>query len=182
LGVGLDSRAALCLLTGVIADTIGFRTANTTPETLAVAQRLMAAGAPLVEVTQQLFYRRPLAALRLTGRAVDQLEVRGRVGLTALSQRDFAELAVPLAEARGISSYLAAAAELDVVAVLTERGDGSVDVSLRARPGVSLVAAAIALGGGGHPQAAGARLSADLAATRAATWAALAAHGLGQGD
>jgi phosphoesterase RecJ-like protein len=159
---------------------MGFRTPNTTPGTLAVAQRLMASGAGLAEINQQVFYRRPLAALRLIGLAVTQLEVRGRSGLTWLARADFARLGVPLAEARGISSFLASARELDVVAVLTERGDGTVDVSMRSRPGVDLIPVALALGGGGHPQAAGTRLALGLAEARRATWAELVRHGLAE--
>jgi bifunctional oligoribonuclease and PAP phosphatase NrnA len=179
LGAPLDDRVATCLLAGIVTDTIGFRTPNTTGATLAVAQRLMAAGAPLAEITQQVFYRRPLPALRLAGRAVEHLELRGRCGVTGLSQGDLAELHAPVAEARGIASFLAGARELDVVAVLTERDDGTVDVSLRSRPGVNLVPVAMALGGGGHPQAAGARLALSLADAQRATWLALTTHGLG---
>jgi phosphoesterase RecJ-like protein len=181
MGLAVDPTAALCLLTGLVTDTIGFRTPSTRPATLAAAQRLMAAGADLARINQAVFYRRPLAALRLIGRALANLEVRQGLGLTWLARSDFEALGAPAAEARGISSFLAGAAELRAVAVLHERADGTIDVSMRSKPGVDLVAAASALGGGGHPQASGASLPAGLEAAVAAVWAALGTVALESG-
>lgn len=175
MGITPDARAATCLLTGIVTDTIGFRTSSTTPATLASAQRLMASGADLERITQAVFYQRPLAALRLTGRALDRLEVRGRLAVTALASEDFRQLGATLAEARGISSFLAGARELDAVVVLHERDNGSIDVSMRSRPGFDLVPIAALLGGGGHPQASGARLNLPLSEAVTAVWTALAA-------
>jgi len=163
LGAPVGPEAATCLLTGVVTDTIGFRTSSTTAETLDAARRLLGLGAPLASIMEAVFSRRPLGALRLVGRALERLEVRGRSGVTTLRQADLAELGVAPSEVRGVSSMLATAAELDAVGVLREREDGTVDVSLRARPGVDLLPAARALGGGGHPLAAGATLRLPLA-------------------
>jgi nanoRNase/pAp phosphatase (c-di-AMP/oligoRNAs hydrolase) len=60
--------------------------------------------------------------------------------------------------------------------VLRERDDGSIDVSMRSKRGVSLVAAAQALGGGGHPQASGARLELPMREAAARVRDALATH------
>jgi phosphoesterase RecJ-like protein len=177
LRLPLSARAATCLLTGIVTDTIGFRTSNTTADTLATAQTLMAAGANLAEITAEVFAQRPLAALRLTGRALERLEVRGSVGLVALTADDFAAVGADRSEARGLSSFLVTARELAAVAVLHEASaDGSVDLSMRSKRDVSLLPVAQALGGGGHPQAAGARLGPGLGAAAAQVWAAFETH------
>ena len=176
LGHPIDEAAATCLLTGIITDTIGFRTPNTTAETLAAAHALVRAGAPLAEINQQVFSTRPLGALRLQGRALDRLVLDAPFAVASLRLSDMRELGVGPTAARGISSFLATAAEPLAVAVLREREDGRVDVSMRARPGADLVPAAEALGGGGHALAAGARVAGPLAEAQARVLDALRAH------
>jgi phosphoesterase RecJ-like protein len=46
----LTADVATPLLTGLVTDTLGFRTSNVTPETLHIATQLMAAGAPLPDI------------------------------------------------------------------------------------------------------------------------------------
>jgi phosphoesterase RecJ-like protein len=169
--------AATCLLTGLVTDTIGFRTANTTAQTLCHAVELMRLGAPLAEISQQVFFSRPLAALRLAGRALDRLRIEGPVAVTYVTLADLAELGVAESELRGLTSLVSTAAEPAAVALLRERPDGRVDVSLRSKPAVDLLAAAAVLGGGGHPQASGARVDGPLEAAIDRVLAALASIG-----
>mgnify|MGYP001585539629 CR=1 FL=1 len=67
LGLPLTQPVAQCLLTGVVNDTLGFRTSNTTPKTFALAQKLMEAGAPLYDIYNQSLFKRSLSAVRLRG-------------------------------------------------------------------------------------------------------------------
>ena len=53
LGVAIGPEAAACLLTGLVMDTLGFRTNNVTPQVMAVAMRLMEAGASLADITER---------------------------------------------------------------------------------------------------------------------------------
>ncbi len=176
VGAPLPAAAAECLLTGVVTDTLGFRTTSTTPRSLAVAQRLMGAGASLAAVSQRAFFNQPLATLRLAGRVLDTLVVDGPFAIGQLSRADMAAYGVTSGETSDITRLLQSAAEPMAIAFVRERSDGDVDVSLRARPGVDVGPAAAALGGGGHPQAAGARLPGPLDAAVTAVRAALHAH------
>ena len=162
LNVVPDAASATCLLTGIVTDTLGFRTPNTTERTLRAASTLMACGADLATVMHNVFNSRPLPALLLIGRALDGIQTIGDFGIATLSHNDFVELGAEPQQARGISSFLATTADFKAVALLRERIDGRIDVSMRARPGVSLVEAARALGGGGHPLAAGATINGPL--------------------
>ena len=65
LGVRLSPELAECLLTGVITDTLCFRTTNTTPAVLEVAMHLQEAGANLAAIVQQTLNRMPYSTLRL---------------------------------------------------------------------------------------------------------------------
>lgn len=172
----IDERAATFLLTGIVTDTIGFRTASTRPETLHRAQQLMTLGASLSTITQAVFCSKPVSALRLLARAVDRLVIDGHFAVTTLRLRDFHELGMSSSAVRGITEQLATAREPLVIALVREREDGTVDVSLRSKPGVDVVPAARALCGGGHPQAAGARWSSDLETATQAVWRALRDH------
>ncbi len=176
LGAPIDEQAATCLLTGIVTDTIGFRTPNTRPETLDRARRLMAQGAPLSRITQGVFCAKPVSALRLLARAVDRLVIDGRFAVTTLRLCDFAEFGMPSTAVRGITEQLATAREPLVIALVREREDGTVEVSFRAKPGVDVAPAAKALRGGGHAQAAGARWPADLDSGTEAVWRALRDH------
>ncbi|MFN2250343.1 MAG: DHH family phosphoesterase [Anaerolineae bacterium] len=176
MGVTPSSDAATCLLTGVVTDTLGFRTSNTTPRTLECARRLMSWGADLGAINQHVFYRRPMSALRLIGRAIERTETHGPFAISTISRADLRELGAAPGAMRGVTAILATAAEPDAFALLRERADGSVDISLRSKPGVDLIPAAVALGGGGHPQASGAKIDGPLDAARERVLAALQAH------
>jgi phosphoesterase RecJ-like protein len=72
LDAPLDREAAACLLTGLVTDTLGFRTNNVTPQVMATAMRLMQAGASLSEVTERTLNHWPLNILRLWGPALSR--------------------------------------------------------------------------------------------------------------
>lgn len=172
----IDADVATCLLTGLVTDTLGFRTSSTNARTFDAAQRLLASGARLGEVTQQAFYRRSLASLKLTAIALDRLEISGPFACSWLERRDLDATGARPEAARGVTGLLASAAEPEVIALLRENANGEIDVSLRSKPGVNLVPAAAALGGGGHPQAAGARLVGPMSEARAKVLQALHEH------
>ena len=62
-------------MAGIVMDTSTFAHPNSTPRTLAVAAALVAAGAPLSEISRRLYRSKPDAQLRLFGRVLDRLEV-----------------------------------------------------------------------------------------------------------
>lgn len=171
----LDTDTATCLLTGLVTDTNAFRTTNTTAATLRAAERLVAVGADLPGIAAMAF-RRPLGTMRLAALAVNRLEMHGPFAVTCITRADLDELRVPASALRGITMMLADAAEPAALAVLRERGDGSIDVSMRSKRGVDLIPAARSLGGGGHPQASGARLELSMTDAAARVRSALEDH------
>ncbi len=179
LGVKPTPEAATCLLTGILTDTLGFRTSNTTSGTLRRAADLVDSGGPLSDIVEKVFASRPLHTMLLLGRALESLKVIDGLGVAILSVADLDELGAGAADTRGISSFLATTRELAAVALLKERPDGKTDVSMRSKPGIDLVPVARRLGGGGHPQAAGATLGTAGPEATAQVWRALR-RGIGQ--
>ena len=163
LEVPLNSTMATCLLNGIITDTRGFRTPNTTPDVMEAATKLMTAGASLPEIAEWVFNRRPLALIRLWGRALSAVQLDGRIIWTEISQAMRHECGLSSDSDDGLVSFLTSANEADVGIVFTEKDDGTIDVSMRSMPGIDISSLAMRLGGGGHPQAAGCNLSSSLA-------------------
>jgi phosphoesterase RecJ-like protein len=166
LEISLDPTIATCLLNGIVTDTRGFRTPNTTPDVMEAATRLMAAGASLPEITDRVFNRRPLAMLCLWGKALGTVQLDGRIIWTEISQAMRRECGLNSDSDDGLVSFLTSANEADVGIVFTEKDDGTIDVSMRSMPGVDISGVAIRLGGGGHPQAAGCNLNGSLTEAR----------------
>jgi phosphoesterase RecJ-like protein len=162
LGLPLNETVAQCLLTGLVNDTLGFRTSSTTIKTLAIAQELMAAGAVLHTVYDQSLFRRSYSAVRLWAEGLARMQLKHRIVWARL----------PL-EARQASGYqglgdadlinvLTSVREADVAVIFVERPDGKVKVSWRAVPGINVANVAVAFGGGGHAAASGAEIAGSL--------------------
>jgi len=162
LGVPLTSDIARCLLYGLTGDTLAFRTPNTTPAQLRIAQRLMDAGASLNLSIDHQFNRRSLALICLWGKAISALKVKERVIYTAISKAMRDSCGMSGTGDISLASFLISANEADRSAVLVEKDDGQVEISLRAKPGFNVSNAAKSLGGGGHPLAAGATIDGPL--------------------
>lgn len=173
MGWRIGPQAAQCLLTGIVTDTQGFRTANVTAALLGMAQRLMEAGASLPLITENAFGRSSLASICLWGRALANVQLEDRIIWTAIPLDARAQCYGVEQSDTGLASFLVAAEEADVSVVLTERKDGKVDVGMRAKPPFDVAQVALRLGGGGHPRAAGCTLAVNLAEAQQQVLAAL---------
>ncbi|MCK4449147.1 MAG: bifunctional oligoribonuclease/PAP phosphatase NrnA [Anaerolineae bacterium] len=162
LRVPLDSDIALCLLNGIVTDTRGFRIPHTPLRTMRAVLKLMEAGAELPEVTDHVFNRRPFSDIRLWARALNGLQLDGRIIWSQITQAMRRECAFSEKGDAGLVNFLGTTAEADVAIVFIEEDDGRIKVEMRAVPGVDVSAVALPLGGGGHPQAAGCTLDSDL--------------------
>ena len=172
LGLSLTLPLATCLLNGIVSDTRGFRTPNTTARTLAMAIRLMEAGAPLAEIVERNFNRRSLSSMRLWAKVIDGIKLLdGRVIWGEITRQMRQECGAAESDDGGLANFLITAQEADIAVVLTEKEDRVVDVSMRAGPGLDVSQVAVRLGGGGHPQAAGCTIQGTLAEVREKVWA-----------
>ncbi len=167
------------LLAGIVTDTIGFRTASTTPRVLQVAADLMTRGAALTEVYDRALNQHSLAALRYWSHGLARLESKAGLVWCALSLEDRRK-----AEYRGnddadLINLLGTIDGARVALILVEQSDGRTKVSWRGREGFNVARVAEQFGGGGHDLAAGAMIAGERAqveqAVLAATLAALGA-------
>ena len=158
----IGPKAAQCLLTGIVSDTRSFRVGNVTPALLGAAQQLMAAGASLAAINELVLDRRNVDTICLWGHALAALRLEERIIWTAipLSMRSRCN-GVEQSDS-GLANFMIGAEEADAAVILTEREDGLVDVGMRAAAGFDVAQVALALGGGGHPRAAGCSLALPL--------------------
>jgi phosphoesterase RecJ-like protein len=173
MAVPLDTEIATALLTGIVADTRGFRTSNVTPQVMVAALRLMEAGASLPCIAFHSLDSRPTSAVRLWGAALSQLQIEDRVIWTS----------IPLATRRatgytgngdaGLASFLLSAEDADIAVVFVEREEGDIEVGLRAVAGFDVAQVAFQFGGGGHALAAGCNLPGPMAEAQSRLLAAL---------
>jgi phosphoesterase RecJ-like protein len=177
LGVPLDAddgALATALMAGIVMDTATFAHPNATPRTLAVAGALVAAGAPLSDISRRLYRTKPEAQLRLFGRVLDRLASTddGRVVWTSLLDEDLSATGAQAAHSEGIIDLLAQAEEAEIAIVFKASGSTSTRVSVRTKPGgVDATVLTGAFGGGGHARAAGATVDQPIEQARDAVLA-----------
>ena len=152
------------LYAAMIADTGSFRYSNSSAESLKTCARLVDEGADPTWVAANIFGRKGLPGLRLLGEALLSLEVLngGSVAMISLSRDSFEKHGASTGDCEGFVNYAQSLKGVRVGILLREteqnvtkasfRSDGSTDVDQLARM----------YGGGGHPTAAGARISGPL--------------------
>ncbi|HZU13038.1 MAG TPA: bifunctional oligoribonuclease/PAP phosphatase NrnA [Chloroflexota bacterium] len=160
LDAPIDAETATTLLFGIMGDTGAFQNGATTPGSLEVAADLVRRGADSQRVAFQLFDRKRFGVARAWGEVLETIELfpERRIVYAWMAQHVLQDNGVKMDEMEGITAYLRGIEEADVVMLLKEAENGELRVSLRSRPGIDVSSIAVALGGGGHKQAAGATL------------------------
>jgi phosphoesterase RecJ-like protein len=162
--IALD--AATALLTGMMTDTMGLRTSNVVPGTLAIVQDLMSMGPSLADIMYRALVSKPYSTVHLWSMALPSVQLQDRLVSGSVRADDMKKAGYYDATDGGLVSLLATVEEALVAVVFKERTDGKVEVSMRSKVGYDVASVAAALGGGGHTQAAGAKVNGKLDAVR----------------
>lgn len=162
LGLSLDAEVAECLLTGLVSDTLGFRTSNMTPEALGAAQVLMRAGADLPKVYDRSLNSRSFHAVRFWGEGLANMKLDGRIVWTSLSLAARKESGYRGTGDADLINVLTTVREADVALIFVEQEPNLIKISWRAAPGIDVTPIAKSFGGGGHPAASGAEVVGSL--------------------
>lgn len=162
LGLAFSPQAATCLLTGVVSDTLGFRTSNVGLRTVANTRRLMEAGANLPAIVEASLYRRSFAATRYWAAGLARLQRDDTLVWTTLSLADRAAAGYSGRDDADLINILSTIEGTAVAVILVEQDLERTKVSWRARNGADVSALAARFGGGGHPAAAGATVQGAL--------------------
>jgi len=162
-GYEITRPIAAALLTGIITDTLGFRTSNMTPEALRQAAALMDTGVEMSELYMRGLVRRSLPAARYWGAGLSKLESTDGIVWSMLSLEDRAACGYTGNDDADLINMISAIEDHKVGMIFVEQHDNHVKISWRAlEQGVDISPVAKHFGGGGHAAAAGADIPGSL--------------------
>ena len=166
LNVDLTPEIAVCLYTGISTDTGNFAFASTNAECFTIMSELMGQELPLAQLNLVLFRERPMAQVKLIGRALDNIIYceNGRIAVVKLTRKDMEDCGALSEHAETIVNLAVDTIGTRMAVLGREADDGTIKISLRARKPDTINDVAQSFGGGGHPQAAGATLDGPLEA------------------
>jgi phosphoesterase RecJ-like protein len=100
----ISKEIATALLTGMIATTKSFKTANVTPQALNVASNLIKLGGERELIIQNLYRTRSLATLKLWGQALTHLKSDTAHGIvsTVITREDFIHSGAEAQDVKGV--------------------------------------------------------------------------------
>ena len=130
----VDADLATALLTGIVAKTRSFKSGAITPQTLAAASELVAAGARRDTIVSSLYRTKTIPTLRLWGRALARLKFDASLRLVSsvLTRQDFALAgAGETALADIVDDLILSSPEAETVALLYEREGGEICCLIR---------------------------------------------------
>lgn len=169
LQVPISAAAAEGIFLSLISDTGWFRYSNTDAEVMRIATEMIEqGGVSPVRIFDMINRRNDPQSVRLFATCLGkgELLLDGRLGLLALA-RDLVESAADMAfDLDSVIEPLRSVTGVEVVALIKERLDGGVKLSLRATCDLDVQVLAHGFGGGGHKKAAGASLDESLGVAR----------------
>jgi phosphoesterase RecJ-like protein len=166
-GLPINTAVARALLTGIISDSIGYRTSNTTSKSLRLSADLMDLGANISDLYNKALIYRSYAATNYWGYALARLQHEDNLVWTSLTLQDRANAGYTGNDDADLTNILSSIDPLDVAVLFVEQKADLTKVSWRARPGLDISGLAASFGGGGHPAAAGAEINGTLAEVQA---------------
>lgn len=158
MGWNIDSQTATFLLAGVYNDTGGLQHANTKNETFLIVSEMLSHGAKLKEISENIFYQKGIASLKLWGLAINKAKIIKKYGIivTAITKKEMDGIGANDEDMAGLVGLLNTTATARASLLLYEAEDGKIRGSLRTEDGsLDLSELAKLLGGGGHKKAAG---------------------------
>ncbi|MGF1578556.1 MAG: bifunctional oligoribonuclease/PAP phosphatase NrnA [Gemmataceae bacterium] len=164
LGATLTKTVANPIFAALATDTGWFRHNNTSPQTFALADKLMQNGADPTYLFNQLYEQNSLPRLKLTSIVLARLQVveNGLVAYTEVRRTDYAETGATPQDTEDLINYCRSLAGVEVASFFMEQPAGGVKVSFRSRSKVNVAAIAEKFGGGGHRLASGTILHTSL--------------------
>ena len=166
-GLEISTPVAAALLTGILADTLGFRTANTTPEALRQAAQLMDYGVDMPDLYMRVLVRRSYSSARYWGAGLANLEQKNGIVWTSLTLADRKAAGYGGNDDADLINIISSIDGNKVGMVFVEQSDQHVKVSWRAMAeGINVAKVAKQFNGGGHAAAAGADIPGVLGEVR----------------
>jgi len=153
----------MCLLTGIITDTGGFKYPGVTAETFEFAAWLLTTGVNVSDVYKRVLQIKTKSNFELSRIAMNRIEFLedGKVTFTYMTKEDEKSVNAEEGAHDGIAE-MARDIEGVEVSVFLRETDGGFKASLRSNEYINVADVALMFGGGGHTRAAGCKLQGSL--------------------
>ena len=161
-GLPFTPEVATCLLSGIVGDTIGFRTSNVDSKLMRRAAALMDLGADLANIYREELVLKSFTAARYWGAGLSRLEREEGLVWASLTLADREKIGYAGNDDADLVNVLSSVREAEIALIFIEQPQNQVKVSWRARPGYDVSGLAFSFGGGGHAAAAGADIDGSL--------------------
>lgn len=162
-GFPITKQIAAALLTGIITDTLGFRTSNTTPESLRQAAMLMDTGVDMPEIYMHALVRKSFPAARYWGAGLSNMESKNGIVWATLSLVDRKAAGYSGNDDADLINMISSIDGNKIGMIFVEQSNNHVKISWRAlAPGIDVSKVAKHFQGGGHAAAAGADIQGGL--------------------
>lgn len=165
LALALDAEisyeTAYCIYAAMVADSGSFRYPNTGARTLEIAGKLVERGVKPADISGHLFDNFSKNRLHLLQLVLSTLELYGedRLAIISVTQSHFRQTGTDAEDTELFINYPRALMTVKVAAFIKETTGDLISVSLRSKGSHDVGEVARKLGGGGHPNAAGFKVS-----------------------
>ena len=162
-GFEITKPIATALLAGIITDTLGFRTSNTTPESLRQCAALMETGVDMPEIYMRSLVRKSFPAAKYWGAGLSSMEQENGIVWGTLTLEDRKRTGYGGNDDADLINMISAIDGYKIGMIFVEQHDSHVKISWRAlEPGIDVSQVAKHFKGGGHAAAAGADIPGTL--------------------
>jgi phosphoesterase RecJ-like protein len=162
-GYNITRPIAAALLTGIITDTLGFRTSNTNASALRLCAMLLETGVDMTDLYMKALVRKSFPAARYWGAGLSRLEQKNGIVWATLTLSDRKLAGYSGNDDADLINMISAIDGNKVGMIFVEQSDNHVKISWRAlEPGIDVSQVAKHFKGGGHAAAAGADIPGGL--------------------
>jgi phosphoesterase RecJ-like protein len=162
LGVRITGDIAVNLYTAIAVDTGTFRYSNTSSEVLSACAALVDCGAEPHLISEALYESWGRKRFGLLVLALNTLEIRNGVAMTHVTKAMFGKTGTKPEDTETFSNFPRRIDTVKISSLFRELGGGEWKASLRSKGDVNVARIAELFGGGGHKNAAGFTIKADL--------------------
>lgn len=166
LRLKITPAMATSLYTAIAVDTGTFRYSNTTEEVLQAAAYLVGAGAQPHSIAEHLYETWAYGRFRLFMLVMNTLDKKDGVAIVHVTTDMFSQTGTSSEDTENFANLPRRIDDVEVSVLLRETGSGAWKASLRSKGNANVAKVAEQFGGGGHKNAAGFRLSGDLATVK----------------
>lgn len=165
VGAKITPEIAGNLYAAIVTDTGSFQYTNTTARTFEVAAELVRAGVNVGRLSQEIYATQPRRRIELLRHILNvaRFTCDDRIASCVLTRADAQRLGTTPDDNEGIIDNLRSVDTVVAAVFFEEMPDGKVRVSARSKdPRVDVCKVCAEFGGGGHPLAAGARITGPI--------------------